>query len=157
MEIWSEIQGFPKYYISNQGKLKSCKKRNEIIMTPQFSKDGYMCNNLFDGVSYHKKTIHRLVAEAFIPNPDNLAEVDHIDRDKSNNTVSNLRWTTISQNRINRTSKVGSTGERYIRCFLLKPKPFGVTITRDKKTIFCKYFQTLEEAIFARDAFLDSL
>ena len=157
MEIWSEIKGFPKYYISNEGKLKSCKKRNEVIMTPQVSRDGYMCNNLFDGVSYHRKNLHRLVAEAFLPNPNNLPEVDHIDRDKSNNTVSNLRWTTISQNRINRTCKIGSTGERHIRCFENKPSPYGVTITRDKKTIFCKYFKTLEEAILARDSFLSTL
>ncbi len=157
MEVFLPITGFTGYYISNTGKVKSCRKRNEVIMIPQLSNEGYYCQNLFDGVCYHKKTIHRLVAEAFLPNPDNLAEVDHIDRDKNNNHVSNLRWASISQNRINRTSKVGPTGERHIRCFSNKPKPYGVTITRNRKTVFCKYYETLDEAVQARDSFLDSL
>jgi len=157
MEAFLPITGFEGYYISNAGKVKSCRKRNEVIMIPQLSKDGYWCQNLWDGVSYHKKTIHRLVAEAFLPNPDNLPEVDHIDRDKNNNQVSNLRWASISQNRINRTSKVGPTGERHIRWNPKKPKGFGVTITRDRKTIFCKYYETLDEAILARDSFLASM
>lgn len=156
MEVFLPITGFEGYYVSNTGKIKSCRKRNEVIMTPQLSREGYLCQNLWDGVSYHKKTIHRLIAEAFLPNPDNLPEVDHIDRDKSNNDISNLRWASISQNRINRTSKVGSTGERHIRCFANKPKPYGVTITRNRQTIFCKYFETLEEAVQARDSFLAS-
>lgn len=157
MEVWAPIEGFEGYFISDQGRLKSCRRRNEVIMSPQYSKDGYMCNNLFDGVSYHKKNHHRLAAEAFLPNPDNLPEVDHIDRDKTNNQVSNLRWASVSQNRINRTTKVGPSNERHIRIFPNKPSPYGVTITRNRQTIFCKYFATLEEAIFARDSFLASL
>lgn len=157
MEVWAEVIGFKGYYVSNTGMLKSCRKRNECIMTPQYSKDGYMCNNLWDGILYHKKSIHRIVAETFIPNPENLPEVDHIDRDKSNNNVSNLRWVSMSQNRINRTIKKGITGERHIRYFPNKPSPYGVTITRNRNIIFCKYFKTLDEAIQARDFFLDTI
>ena len=156
METFLPIAGFPGYYISNTGKVKSCRKRNEVIMIPQLSRDGYYQNNLWDGFSYHKKSIHRLVAIAFLSNPENLEEVDHIDRDKSNNHVSNLRWASISQNRINRTQKLGPSNQRHIRIHNGKPKPYGVTITREKKTIFCKYFYTLEEAIQARDSFLAS-
>ena len=58
-----------------------------------------------------KFAVHRLVAEAYIPNPDNLPEVDHIDRDKSNNSVENLRWVTKSQNAFNREGK-----NRRVKC-----------------------------------------
>lgn len=54
------------------------------------------------GYNYKRYSVHRLVAETFIPNPENKPEVDHIDRNPSNNNVSNLRWVTVRENNNNR-------------------------------------------------------
>ena len=155
-EEYKPIIGFEGYFISNLGNVKTCKKRNERIMKPQLSREGYWKVNLWDGECYNRAYIHRLIAIHFIPNPDNKPEVDHIDRNPKNNSISNLRWVTQSENKINRNHRLGPLNERYIRHFPNKPSPYGVTITRDRKTIFCKYFKTLDEAIQARDSFLAS-
>lgn len=56
----------------------------------------------FIGYNYQRFSVHRLVAETFIPNPENKPEVDHIDRNPNNNSVSNLRWVTVQENNNNR-------------------------------------------------------
>lgn len=83
-------------YIKNGKKVK--RKRNEKIMTNKFDNYGYAYVNLFlDGKKKICKT-HRLVALAFIPNPDNLPTVNHKDGDKSNAHIDNLEWATYGEN-----------------------------------------------------------
>lgn len=79
------------YFISNCGKVFNKSKR----LKTYFTKTGYECVKL----SGKHFTIHRLVAEHFIDNPFNKPEVNHIDGNKSNNTVSNLEWVTSSENK----------------------------------------------------------
>ena len=99
-EIWKDVPGYEgKYRISNYGNLISL-KRNGIRKDTMVSigKSGrYYRVGLRNG---DKKffSIHRLVAMAFVPNPDNLPQVDHIDGDRTNNHVSNLRWVTAKEN-----------------------------------------------------------
>lgn len=87
-EVWKEIKRFPKYYISNFGRVKSFFKGVRIMK--QQDHDGY----LTVGITPYRKTprVHRLVAIEFIPNPLNKPEVNHKDLDKRNNHVSNLEW-----------------------------------------------------------------
>lgn len=109
-EIWSNIVGFENFYeVSNLGRVRG---KNRIrkskgtslsfvmgkILTQKTDKDGYkevaLCK---DGKMYSRR-VHRLVASAFIPNPNNYPIINHIDENPSNNCVSNLEWCSKSYN-----------------------------------------------------------
>lgn len=91
-EEWRTIQEFPKYEVSNLGKVRN---KDTLHILHFFTQN---CG--YDVISFSKvkRTIHRLVAIAFLPNPNNLKYVNHIDGNKHNNTVSNLEWCTCSEN-----------------------------------------------------------
>ena len=111
-EIWKDIPGYEgSYQVSNAGRVKSLPKTrgrgigypvDEKIIRHSVNSRGY-CNVVLckDGKT---KTflLHRLVADGFVDNPSNLPEVDHKDRNKTNNSVNNLRWVTVSENNLNR-------------------------------------------------------
>lgn len=99
MEQWKDIPGFEnKYQISNTGAVKSSCRNKEIIMSPALNTFGYPKVGLYKDSKYTSATVHRLVAEAFIDNPDNKPQINHIDGNKANNNVSNLEWCTNSEN-----------------------------------------------------------
>ena len=92
-EEWKLIPGYDgKYEVSDWGRVRSYKRQKERILSPGKDKNGYYQVSLCkDGKEKHC-IIHRLVAEAFISNPNNLPEVNHKDEDKRNNHVTNLEW-----------------------------------------------------------------
>ena len=94
MEVWKDIQGYEGLYqISNTGKVK----RNNKILKFSIAK-GYEHICLYKNNKYKPFSVHRLVAEAFIPNPENKPQIDHIDGNPLNNKVDNLRWATAKEN-----------------------------------------------------------
>lgn len=96
-ESWVEIRGFPQYLISNFGRVYSVK--TDTILKPRPSGWGYLQVMLSDGHNHQTtKSIHIMVAEAFVPGWAEGLEPNHIDGDKSNNHESNLEWATKRQN-----------------------------------------------------------
>ena len=98
-----QIKDFPNYYVTNQGRVWSTLSKNWLIPTDNSRGNHHrLYVSLGKG---NKRYIHRLVAEAFLPNPDNLPEVDHKDTNGLNNNVENLQWATHQENLANPLSK----------------------------------------------------
>lgn len=94
---WKDIEGYEGLYqVSNLGRVHSLYRN--IILKGSEDIWGYIKVTLYKDGSPSIKTVHRLVAQAFIPNPENKPEVNHIDEDKTNNNVSNLEWSTRKDN-----------------------------------------------------------
>ena len=92
-EIWCPIKGFEGLYeVSNLGRVKSIGYGKERILKLSIDKDGYLIVGLCKNGEQKKCKVHRIVAQTFIPNPQNLPQVNHIDENQSNNKVENLEW-----------------------------------------------------------------
>jgi len=89
---WRVIADHPDYEVSNIGNVRSNKNTFVKILKPGFNRKGYKQVNLCSGGKYKTVSVHRLVALAFVEQVGGKLEVDHIDRDKTNNNVENLRW-----------------------------------------------------------------
>lgn len=102
METWKSVVGYEGLYeVSDLGRVRSLVKRNRWkpgILKPGKNTHGYLQVLLCKDGKRKNMKVHRLVAEAFIPNPNHLDTVNHKDEVKTNNTVSNLEWMTIADN-----------------------------------------------------------
>lgn len=148
MEEWKPIKDFEDYHVSSYGRVRSFKNGKELIRRANDDTRGYLGLTISKNGGAFMKKIHRLVAEAFLERPENKCEVDHIDRNKANNMVSNLRWVSHSVNTSNvPMRKNNKLGEKniYINSgmFCAEVRRNGV---RERK--YCK---TLEEARAWRD------
>ena len=98
-----DIQDYPNYIIYNNGDIFS-KTKNKII-TKDINKNGYVYSHLYKNSKQKTITNHKLVATHYIPNPHNYTDIDHIDSDKTNNNVNNLRWCNRTMNNEYKKSK----------------------------------------------------
>ena len=122
-EIWRPIENFEGLYeVSNLGRVKSLARKSwngykmietkEVITYGSKHTTGYMTKVLYKDNKHYNKSVHRLVAEAFIPNPTNKKQVNHIDEDKHNNCVDNLEWVTPRENNMHGTRIERITNKR---------------------------------------------
>lgn len=96
-EEWTEVKDYEdKYQVSSLGRVRN--KNTHRILKHGLNKNGYHRVNLYNESGMKSKFVHRLVAQAFIPNLENKPEVNHVDEDKNNNMVSNLEWSTRKNN-----------------------------------------------------------
>lgn len=124
-EIWKDVVGYEGLYaISNTGKLKSYDHlaanghfHRGMIITPVSTPDGYLRVGIYKNGKRKNVVIHRLVAEAFLPNPNNYTQINHIDEDKTNNCVTNLEWCTPYYNLHYGSRRYAISGEK---CWLAK-------------------------------------
>ncbi len=115
IEVWKDIEGYPNYQVSTFGNVKSKERytnvgiknqkqclRKEKILKQQKDSKGYMQVILYNENGYKHFKVHTLVAKTFIPNFFNKPTVDHIDRNKENNDVDNLRWASYTEQQNNK-------------------------------------------------------
>lgn len=117
-EVFVAIAEFPGYFISNFGRVWSDKMDGRLLR--HRVRSGYLSVDLCKDSVRTSKLIHRLVATAFVPNPENKPCVDHIDGDRQNNIVTNLRFCTHAENGWNRGSQPGSSS-KYVGVSWYKP------------------------------------
>lgn len=98
MEEWKILERIPNYEVSNCGKVRSIKKGKNRLLKVCINNHGYELVCLSDGKKRHTSYIHRLVAEVFIPTTNKALVVNHKDKNKKNNKVDNLEWTTVMEN-----------------------------------------------------------
>lgn len=101
-EVWKDIEDFEgMYQISNLGRVKSLNYRHtkrERILQQRLNRYGYCHVNLYKNGKHYTFLVHRLVATAYIPNPNEKPQVNHLDECKTNNCVGNLEWMTHKEN-----------------------------------------------------------
>jgi len=126
MEEWKDVKGHEGLYeISNKGRLRNGYGK---VLSPADNGKGYMRFSLSKGNSDTSTVyLHRAIGEAFIPNPNNYPEINHIDEDKSNNQIENLEWCSIKYNRLYGTRVERSSAKS-------KRKVVGINI-KDKSVI----------------------
>ena len=95
---WKQIPGYDNYEVSDTGLVRSLKSGKERILSPGKLRNGYLMVTLHKDGKRKGMQVHRLVAEAFIPNPLGLETVNHKNEDKSDNEASNLEWLSLTDN-----------------------------------------------------------
>ena len=101
VEQWRAIEGFPDYDVSSCGRVRSRKNEEERILRPGTDPCGYYRVSLSNDGKQSTCKVARLVAQAFLPNPDGLSQVDHVNHILTDNRVENLRWVNPIQNQLN--------------------------------------------------------
>ena len=148
-EQWRPIEGYEGLYeVSNLGRVKSLKCGRERILKPQMKKKGYLQVGLRKEGKYKMFKVHRLVAQAFIPNPEGLPQINHKDENPSNNRVENLEWCDSKYN-----NNYGTHNERIVQTMISNgnadPEMCGIQ-TKDKKEYNRLYQQKNRENIRKR-------
>lgn len=150
MEVEKVIEGFTDYTVDIFGNIRSYKYGKCRLLKQNKNTKGYLQVSLsLDGRMYPKR-VHRLVAEAFLPNPNLLTQINHIDGDKLNNKLENLEWCNNKDNIIHsweiglRENVRSASRKSILKCHLKNSKPVQVVDNMSKKVL--KTFKSISEA-----------
>jgi hypothetical protein len=142
-----KLNGFSRYTICRHGKVVN--DETKTVLKGSIAQYGYRQYNLrTDEGEKRRMTGHRLVALAFLPNPEQKQQVDHLDRNKLNNHILNLRWATPSENNINKSLRTRKNycdekAYRHIRKRMIYGIEYYVLqIRRNSKILFYKSYRT---------------
>jgi hypothetical protein len=134
------------YFINKEGEIYRQNKKDKKfkLLKPRLEKGYYKVCLYIDKIPKFF-SVHRLLGICFIPNPENKPCIDHIDRDRTNNKLSNLRWATYKENVLNRETK---SKTNYFHIYKTDANTYKVikTIEGTNKQLFTKRFKTLNEA-----------
>lgn len=166
-EIWKDVVGYESYYqISNYGNIKSKDRIRPYRKTDRVYKgrlikasmgERYMQVCLTKNSKEKNHLLHRLVADAFLPNPLNKPCVDHINTDRTDNRVVNLRWCTFKENQCNHLTRKhisnGKTGLKREKYIMSEERKRNIAVAKstpicayDMNGSFVKQFQTVVDA-----------
>lgn len=156
-EIWKPLIRFNSFYeVSNYGNIKSVRRYknnnggkvlvNELILKQQITKKGYKSIRILFERKKYSLVVHRLVAKAFIPNPNNLPQVNHKDEVKTNNNVENLEWCNNRYNSHYSKINLNSTSKYIGVHFVEKYNKWCSQIKIDGLTYSLGYFKVEDEA-----------
>ena len=144
------ISGYDNYQVSNFGRIRN--STTGKILKPSDDCRGYLKVNLYKDGKRKNHKIHILVANEFIEKPDGKTCVDHIDKNRLNNIVENLRWVTRSENDRNRSMMVTNTSGFKGVSYDKPMKKYRTRIYYEGKNLHLGYFDTAEDAARAYDA-----
>ena len=142
-EEFKPIQGFENYAVSNKGNVRNINSLRNIV--PNLGINGYYYVGLITDLKVVNKTIHRLVALEWIDNPEEKECVDHINRDRLDNNVENLRWCTRQENMMNKSKRKNKSGYSGVSYNNYRQQWVAQLMKNGK--IYSSPFNTIEEAI----------
>lgn len=163
MEEWRDVVGYEGYFTINEfGEVKSASRivkrstdskgfyKEGRIMNAFISNAGYKRVALRNGAEQRKHSVHRLVAEAFLPKEEGRDFVNHKDRDRLNNHYSNLEWVSMAENNCHRFDKSKTTSKYHGVSWIKAKQKYVAFIHLNKKSKTIGHFSTEEEAYAAR-------
>jgi hypothetical protein len=145
--VWKVVVGYPNYMVSNKGDVMN--RKTKRILKSGIVGGGYQAVLLYENKVVKNLKVHIIVARAHIGNPDRHACVDHIDHDKNNNDVTNLRWCSSSQNSMNRSKRSNTTSTYKGVYYDKKMQEWRAYIRLDGKKKHLGYFTSEVQAASA--------
>jgi len=150
-ELWTKVTGCKYYMISSKGQVKSCKGKDKFLRIHKNISGYNMVKLVTNDMGKKTKTIHRLVALHFIPNPEHKPLVDHISGNRTDNSISNLRWATVSQNQQNRKKKHNGTSKYKGVCWNKNNQMWYAGIRINERQKHLGFYHCEEDAATAYD------
>lgn len=147
-ELWRNIDGYINYQVSNIGRVRNSETGR--ILKGHYNRAGYNQLDLCKEGVRQRHAIHRLVAQEFLDNPENKPFVDHIDGNKQNNIVNNLRWVTNNENGMNSKKQMRNTTSIYKGvCWYRAYNKWRVQIKLNQKQMHIGYYDNEKDAAHA--------